>query len=142
MSGLGQELADDLDSRQLELDVLTGGGTLEDCTTLEERFGAEHPLITRVRRCQAMVLLHDGRATDARSMLETDLAGKLSGGYERAMSLRALIVVLGRDSASETAPLEAEASSILAELGVTRAPPLGECDLAVDSASVVSSLRS
>ncbi len=142
LSGLGQELADDLDSRQLELDVLTGGGTLEDCTTLEERFGAEHPLITRVRRCQAMVLLRDGRATDARSMLETDLAGKLSGGYERAMSLRALIVVLGRDSASETAPLEAEASSILAELGVTRAPPLGECDLAVDSASVVSSLRS
>ncbi len=122
ITGLGQELTADLDSRQLELDVLAGRASVDDCTRLADHFGPDHPLLARTRRCQAMVLVEHGEAEQARVLLEADLARAGVDGYERALSLRALAVARGPGPAAQA--LVAEAATIFADLGVVHPPPL------------------
>jgi len=122
ITGLGQELTDDLDSRQLELDVLAGRASAVDCKRLSARFGPNHPLQARVRRCQAMVLVENGDTEEACALLEADLARADVDGYERALSLRALATACGPGPAARA--LVADAATIFADLGVVHPPPL------------------
>ena len=119
---LGQELTDDLDSRHLELDVLARRARVEDCARLNDRFGTDHPLRSRVIRCQAIVLLERGEAEAARNLLEADLGRGEVDGFERALSLRALALTLGPGPAARSHVDEADA--IFARLGVVHPPPL------------------
>ncbi len=130
ITGLGQELLDDLDSRQLELDMLAGRGSPGRGRDLAARLGQGHPLNKRVSRCEAMALSHEGSSGAAKTLLETDLFGEPALlGYERALSLLVLASIVGDDQSRRSADLERESSQLFHELGVVRPPPLRPADL-------------
>jgi hypothetical protein len=116
------EMIDELDSRQLELGLLMGAGSLAQCGHLLARFGPHHPCAVRVIRCRGM-LEHLGGddSTAANSLLEALRLGP-STGFERALTLRALVAVAPNSAAADG--WRAEAETILHALGVHTAPPL------------------
>jgi class 3 adenylate cyclase/tetratricopeptide (TPR) repeat protein len=130
ITGLGQELLDDLDSRQLELSVLSGTCTPADAEGLATRLGAGHPVTPRVRRCAAIALLQQGSTADARSLLESDLFDEPPvRGYERALDLQVLASASSNEAAARVSELELESARIFRELGVVRPPPVRPDDL-------------
>ena len=132
LTDLGKELADDLDSRELELAVLDATATAEDCDHLERRLGDEHPLWPRVRRCRGLVSLLSGRSVEAEAILRGVLERTVVQGFERALTLQALVLVRGLVGSSE---LITEMEAIYVELGVAHRPPLVPADLTDDGGS-------
>jgi tetratricopeptide (TPR) repeat protein len=126
LTDLGRELADDLDSRELELAVLDATATVEDCDDLERRLGEDHPLWSRVRRCRGLVALLDGRRGEAETILSEALERKVVQGFERALTIQALVLVHG---AAAPPALITEMEAIYVELGVEHRPPLVPAEL-------------
>jgi tetratricopeptide (TPR) repeat protein len=127
LTDLGKELADDLDSRELELAVLESTATIDDCNELERRFSPNHPLWPRVRRCRGLVALLNGSSAEAEAILQDLLEREAVQGFERSLTLQALLLVR---SPAETSELATEMERIDAELGVDRHPPLISAQLA------------
>ena len=101
LTDLGKELVDDLSSRELELAVLDATATVTSCDDLERRLGEDHPLWPRIRRCRGLIELLDGRATEAEAILREALAREAVQGFERALTLQALVLVRGLVGSSD-----------------------------------------
>lgn len=101
------DLLDELDSRVLELQLLAGTVTLDSCTGLAARLGAQHPCISRVWRVEAILRHGAGDLTEAERLLgEAVRAGE---GLDRVLALRALAALWPDSSAVGTWMAEAEA---------------------------------
>lgn len=135
LTDLGQELADDLDTRELELAVLAATATVEDCDALETRISDVHPLWPRVRRCRGLLALRQGAPSEAETVFRDVLGRQSVRGYERALTLQALLLVPEVDGSSEIA---SEMETIYSELGVERRPPLVPDDLTPATAQVTT----
>jgi hypothetical protein len=120
-------LLPELLSRELELAVLTGRATLQDCEAIEGQLGNQPVFVSRVARCRAVVLHRDGHLDAAHAALLQDIASDHSAGFERALSLNALVTLFPDDPDSAT--WTRESATLLSELGVVRLPPLRPVDL-------------
>ena len=127
ITALGTDLTDDLDSRQLELDLLAGSATVDQCRLLYDRFGPGHPLRARAARCLAGALIdhHDDDAVV--EVLTAELASPGCTGFERALTCHTLLRVLpdGPDARNRADEMRA----IFVSLGIVRVPPLRFTDL-------------
>jgi hypothetical protein len=125
------EMIDELDSRELELELRRGTVSRERCDELVGRFGHDHPCGPRVRRVRGIAEHLAGNHESARVTLTDTLAACPAGGFERALTLRALLLVAPAD---ELAPSwGAEATAIEQALGVVVPAPF------VDSGATAAS---
>ncbi len=113
------EHLDELDTRQLELDVLRGDASRTRCDELAGRFAGDPVRLSRIERCRA--LLTDDLAWREQSVLRI---AAIDGApdFERAQSLRVLVAI-DPDTALRSARLD-EIDGVFAGLGVTHPPPL------------------
>jgi class 3 adenylate cyclase/tetratricopeptide (TPR) repeat protein len=127
ITALGTDLADDLDSRQLELDLLVGSAGVDQCRLLHDQLGAGHPLRTRTGRCLAGALMDDGDNEAAAEVLAAELASPACSGFERALASHTLLGIL--PNAADAPDLHDEIQAIFTSLGIVRVPPLRSIDL-------------
>ena len=85
--GMG-EMIDELDTRQLELNVLVGGASADACDELADRLGAGHPYTVRVVRAKGVLQHLAGAQAAAMCTLLEALGLPSSEGFERALTLR------------------------------------------------------
>lgn len=115
------EWVDDLDSRHLELDLLSGRSRLADCEGLIERFGAGHPFRIRVLRAAGLAASQHEQHDTAESFLRLAL-DESEPGFERALTLLALQLAVPRSP--EVGQWQEAARGVLTELSVDQSPPL------------------
>lgn len=120
MTRLGMtEFLADLESRQIELDLLTGTATVARCDELAVRFAADPNLRSRVDRVRALLATDAVAVEDAIGRLES-VAGL--SDFERALNLRVLMEV--DPESAEHDERARQVAEVFAHLGVTRPPPL------------------
>lgn len=120
------EWVDDLDTRRLELDLLTGSSSPERCEDLLRRFGPDHPFRARALRSSALTLHCHGEGERAAERFEEALIAA-PGGFERALTLLARGRTL--TNTKEAARMTAASAAIFRELQVQQPPPLVALDL-------------
>ena len=139
ITALGTDLADDLDSRQLELDLLAGSAGVGQCRLLHDHFGPGHPLRARTGRCLAAALMNDGDDEAAAEVLTAELASPSCSGFERALLCHTLLQV--SPNRPDARNRHDEMQAIFASLGIVRVPPLRSVDLSsLDPTSSMSTL--
>lgn len=120
------EHLDEVDSRQVELELRDGTATVEKCVALIGRLGRDHPLTTRVSRSVGLALFIEADAPEAMKVLADVAESAEPGSFERAMTLHALgLVSPGHDDA---AIWSGETAEICARLGIETLPPLLRAD--------------
>ncbi|MET0909483.1 MAG: hypothetical protein ABWZ99_08435, partial [Ilumatobacteraceae bacterium] len=113
------EFLPDLESRQLELDLLRDTASTARCDELAARFANDPNLSARVERVRAFIATSADDVARSITRLR-DLAGL--SDFERALNLRVLTAIdVGAPERDEWA---AEIADVFAHLGVTRPPPL------------------
>ena len=125
------EWIDDLECRQLELDLLAGEASVERCRALLTRFTPEHPFTNRVLRSLGLSEFVAGDSAAARTALDSSLELSSAASYELALTLRALLQI--EPDSPEASGWRAESSEIFRRLGVKRPPPLLDAELLVSS---------
>jgi class 3 adenylate cyclase/tetratricopeptide (TPR) repeat protein len=116
------ELVDDLDSRQLELELLLGNVDVVICDDFLARIGPEHPLVHRILRVKGVTQAEAGKTEDAIVTLQSALSAPAATDFERALTLRVLATIAPHDpDCSEWAD---ELHRITIQLDISRYPEL------------------
>ena len=116
------EWLDDLESRRLELALLAGGAPSKETTELAARLGDGHPFAGRIRRTLGLAQVRAGDVGAGLATLKATLELTTAGTFDRALTLRALLVA--DPGSAEAAGWRSEAAAIFEMLGVKRSPPL------------------
>ena len=123
----GLDLLPELLTRELELAVLSGRATVADCDAIAGQLGNQRVFVSRVSRCRAVVLYGRGDHDGARAALLVDIGSEHSAGFERTLSLNALITLFPDDP--DRVKWKRESTALQSELGVVRLPPLRPSEL-------------
>ncbi|MGA7759659.1 MAG: adenylate/guanylate cyclase domain-containing protein, partial [Ilumatobacteraceae bacterium] len=136
MTRLGLDLFDDLESRALELSLLTGAIEPGACREFHERLNVGHPLRPRAARCLALSQHLTGNPDAALHLLDDELADDHVVGFERALTLIARLHVEPDDD--EAVERRREIASTFSTLGVVQAPPMVQVEPSVTRALLSS----
>jgi hypothetical protein len=112
------ELLDEVEVRELELAVVRGDGSVEDCDKLIEGWGDDHPFRGRVHRLRGLIRHQGG---DPSALDDVIAAIDLEPtGLERALTLETYGLIAGKEAPGTVDEVE----RLRRELGIVRLPPL------------------
>jgi tetratricopeptide (TPR) repeat protein len=116
------DLLDELDARELELELLRGNGSVARCLELADRFGPDHQCTPRVRRLLGLAQHLAGETEEAVSTLLQVVGMTPAGSFEQSQTFLALAWVA--PDAPDADSWRAEAQRVSDSLGIHRPPPL------------------
>lgn len=116
------DLLDELDARELELDLLRGDASVAQCHELADRFGPDHQCTPRVRRLLGIAQQLDGDTERAVSTLLEVVDMTPAGSFEQSQTFLAL--AWAAPDAGDADGWRAEAARINVSLGIRRPPPM------------------